>query len=159
MKTLEFLTAIYYALLCSCIVAIAVALLGWQWWVRFGIAALALFVPLAIYFVMKAYMSFVLVPAMVAERASDPVGLDHAPDTERVQHRLDDVRAVGGDGIAWVDDGVRAWLASPPGVEKDRARNALLDRLYAYAASSNGDYVQRKAVNDLRLAINPWVND
>jgi len=123
-----------------------------------------LVLPLALYAIMRLYSHLVMIPASIylrtqANGGDEPIGMDREPDRDRVQQRLEAVDAVGGGTLAWIDDGVRDWLARPPGAERDRARNALLDRLYAYSASSTGDHVQRKAVNDLRLAINPWVKD
>lgn len=59
----------------------------------------------------------------------------------------------------WVKEAVDDWLAMPQSEDKDRKRAGLLDRLYSYSALSTDDYAARSAVNQLRLAINPWVKD
>jgi hypothetical protein len=74
-----------------------------------------------------------------------------------IHEKLNHVDAMGAP--IWVKESVADWLATGPGDEKNRKRVALLDRLYSYAASSADDYAARSAVNQLRLAINPWVKD
>jgi hypothetical protein len=76
------------------------------------------------------------------------------PEIYEELNRVDAVRAP-----AWVKESVADWLATVPGDEKNSKRAALLDRLYSYAATSTDDYAARSAVNQLRLAINPWVKD
>jgi hypothetical protein len=59
----------------------------------------------------------------------------------------------------WVREETDEWLATTDRAEKSRKRVALLDRLYDYASNSTDHYAARSAVNQLRLAINPWVRD
>jgi hypothetical protein len=79
------------------------------------------------------------------------------PNEPEIHAKLNDVDVV--HAPTWVKESVIDWLATATGDEKDRKRVALLDRMYAYASDSTDDYAARSAVNQLRLAINPWVKD
>jgi hypothetical protein len=60
---------------------------------------------------------------------------------------------------AWVGAAVNDLLTSADGPEQDRKCTDLLIRMYWYSAFSNDEYEKRAAVNRVRLAINPWVDE
>ena len=87
----------------------------------------------------------------------EPIGGNRVPNETKIHDAMNALDTLGGAAPPWVDAAVREWLATPEGIERDRKRSALLERLYAYSSSSHDDYAQRAAANRLRLAINPWV--
>ena len=78
------------------------------------------------------------------------------PDERRIRDSLDALDTSPDGAPAWVRPAVDEWLAASAGPEKDRMRSALLQRLYDEAGQP-GDPAQKRALNDVRLAINPWV--
>jgi hypothetical protein len=78
-------------------------------------------------------------------------------DSARLDAALANVEASDKSASQWLRPAIEQWLATPAGPERDKLRNALLDRLYA-EASKPGDYAQRRALNEVRLAINPWAD-
>jgi len=78
-------------------------------------------------------------------------------DPARLDAALANVEASDKTASEWLRPAVEEWLAAPAGRGKDELRNALLDRLYA-EASKPGDYAQRRALNEVRQAINPWAD-
>jgi len=138
----------------------AIAILGARYWLGTG-KVFMLFLPVLVWIGVKLYLNFVMLPlgAVLApvKSADEAVGVPRIPDETRIQDAKNALDALGGEATRWIDDSVRKWLATPEGVERDRKRNALLERLYAYSSSSSDDYAHRAAANRLRLAINPWV--
>jgi len=78
------------------------------------------------------------------------------PDESRIRASLDQLDKSPGGAPTWVRPAVEEWLAAAPGPDKDRLRSSLLLRLYDEAGQP-GDPAQRRALNDVRLAINPWI--
>jgi hypothetical protein len=79
-------------------------------------------------------------------------------DQERLNKALDDLRQFADSYPSWLDESLRQWQTAESIADKNRLRYALLDRLYA-EASKPGDYAQRRALNEVRLVINPWVDN
>jgi hypothetical protein len=151
---------VYITLLGLFLLSGAIAILGAPYWLRTG-KVFMLFLPVVVYIGVKLYLNFVMLPlgAVLApvKSADEAVGIPRVPDETKIQDAKNALDALGGEGTHWIDDAVREWLATPEGIERDRKRNTLLERLYAYASSSSDDYAHRAAANRLRLAVNPWV--
>jgi len=139
-------------------VLLIIALATWSSWIqtRWVLVVLLLFLAPKIAWLFFAYatllfrtryeMSVLVVP--VSPRPVDEPG---------IQSEL--THASTAASPPWVKEVVDDWLATAEGEEKNRKRAALLDRLYSYAATSTDDYAARSAVNQLRLAINPWMKN
>lgn len=84
--------------------------------------------------------------------------VERQADQARVRSALDKLDLFADGTPRWLHPGVDQWLEAPAGDEKDRMRDALLQRLYDEAGKP-GDIMQRHALNDVRLAINPWVDE
>lgn len=78
-------------------------------------------------------------------------------DEEKVRAALSKLGAFANGCPSWLTPAVDQWLTSPPGDRKTLLRDSLLLRLYDEAGKP-GDILQRHALNDVRLAINPWVD-
>jgi hypothetical protein len=78
-------------------------------------------------------------------------------DEQRIRGALSRLDSFAGGCPAWLRTSVEAWLAAPSDAQKNAMRDELLQRLYAEAGSP-GDPTQRRALNDVRLAINPWID-
>jgi hypothetical protein len=77
------------------------------------------------------------------------------PDEARIRAAL----ATLPDGMpSGVRDEVEAYLAMPDDDEKQLRRDRLIREFYERAGSSNIGFAQRKACNELRLALSPWVD-
>jgi hypothetical protein len=79
-------------------------------------------------------------------------------DEERVRAAMSRLDEFAGGCPAWLRAGVDEWLAAAEGPDKSRMRDELLKKLYAEACAP-GDPQQRRALNQVRLAINPWVGE
>lgn len=136
-------------------------------WLKCGCAGAfpLLFSIGVIWFVAARIISWVLIYREVRRRRlsgetpapqlGELAGADRPVDEQRVTGALSRLESFAGGCPAWLRGGVDAWLAAPPGEQKNQMRNDLLQRLYTEAGSP-GDPAQRRALNEVRLAINPW---
>jgi hypothetical protein len=122
----------------------------------------------AIWFVAARAISWVLIYREIRRRrlsgetATTQLGeltdTDRPVDEQRIRGELSRLDRFAGGCPAWLHTDVDAWLAAPPGAQKNGMRDEILQRLYAEAGSP-GDPAQRRALNDVRLAINPWIDE
>jgi hypothetical protein len=80
-------------------------------------------------------------------------------DEANIREVLRQVGAERGSCPPWVAAAVDDWLMSADGPEKDQKRQALMTRMYWYSAFSADSFKRRKVVNQIRSAINPWVDE
>ena len=84
--------------------------------------------------------------------------IERPVDADRVRAALSRLDEFPDGSPAWLRPAVDSWLAAAPGADKNRMRDELLQRLYAEAGTP-GDLQQRRALNEVRLAINPWARE
>jgi hypothetical protein len=121
----------------------------------------------AVWFVVARVMGWVLLHREVAMRRlsgetpttqlGESTDAYRPIDEQRIRSALSRLDSLEGGSPAWLRADLDAWLAAPQGGQKNGMRDALLQRLYAEAGLP-GDPAQRRALNDVRLAINPWIN-
>jgi hypothetical protein len=126
-----------------------------------------LFLIGAIWFVAARVISWVLILSEVRKRRlsgetnttrlGELTGADRPVDEQRIRSALSRLDSFPDGCPTWVRTGVEAWLAAPLGAPKNSMRDELLQRLYSEAGSP-GDPAQRRALNDVRLAINPFID-
>jgi hypothetical protein len=139
-------------------ILLGIAAVTWRSWIQtpFALVVLLLFFAPKLTYLSVAY--YILLFRTQQEMGAMRVPVSSRPVDEPAIH--EELSKVDLDHVPpWVKENVDDWLATDTEDEKDRKRAALLDRLYSYAASSADDYAARSAVNQLRLAINPWVKD
>jgi hypothetical protein len=139
-------------------VLLAIALATWSSWIqtRLVLVVLLLFFAPKLAWLVFAYATLLFRTRYEMSALAVPVS-PRPVDEPGIQSEL--TQASTAASPPWVKEAVDDWLATATGEEKNRKRAALLDRLYSYAATSTDDYAARSAVNQLRLAINPWVKD
>lgn len=91
-------------------------------------------------------------------RLGQLAGLQTPSSSARFQEALRRLEGTPGPNPPWLEPAIRSWTESAEGPENDRRRDDLLVRLYYHAAFSTDTLAKRKALNELRLAINPWVD-
>ena len=155
--------ALYWACVVLVYITAAFTVLGVHLWSNTKYAVYAVCAPFAAYVLMRlsmfVFMAVAVRNGVTSAVAPEVVGFDRKPDEARVRRALAAVTDLDDESVQWMARDVDDWLAADPGVPKDRKRNALLERLYAYAGSSKGYQKLRTAANELRLAINPWIDE
>lgn len=137
---------------------LAIAAVTWQNWIQTPLAIAVLLLFLAPKLAWWAFSYSMLLFGVRYEIGALAVPVSPRPvDEPGIQGEL--THASTAASPPWVKEAVADWLATAEGEEKNRKRAALLDQLYSYAATSTDDYAARSAVNQLRLAINPWVKN
>lgn len=96
--------------------------------------------------------------ALVTGQLGEIPDVERPVDADRVRAAVSRLDGIAGGCPGWLGSAVDEWLAASPGAGKNQMRDKLLQRLYAEAGLP-GDQQQRRALNEVRLAINPWVGE